>query len=129
MSDIVIECHHCNGTGIDPITQETCSFCGGDGEITAIGFHQITRYSAVDIRNKIIRLYLTDDVFPSYKIIEAIDDNEYDELNTSQKNTLSLILSCGFVDLAEGTQIRDKLWTMFGEGTTTRQNLEALLEE
>ena len=65
-------------------------------------------------------------LFLSHEILEATDQDEYGALSGTKKNAYDMILKCGMVDLNEGTQVRASLWDMFGEGTTTRANLEAL---
>ena len=62
----------------------------------------------------------------TYKIIEATDQTEYNALSDNNKDRYALIISAGRVDFEEGTIVKATLWAMFGEGTTTRANLEAL---
>ena len=65
----------------------------------------------------------------TYRILEATDITEYNALSDGNKSAYQIILSCGIVDYREGSSARTKLWSMFGEGTTTRENLEALIPE
>lgn len=46
-------CTHCLGTGIDPVTQETCHVCGGTGRITPEGVHEEIHAYVVDSNVKI----------------------------------------------------------------------------
>ena len=63
----------------------------------------------------------------THRILDATDSTEYNNLSDSNKEAYGLIISCGYVDLAVDSPTRIKLWNMFGEGTTTRTNLEDLL--
>lgn len=62
----------------------------------------------------------------SYQVVEATVDSEYVALSSSQKEVYKMIISLGQIDFAEGSNVRDKLLDMFGEGTTTRTNLLTL---
>ena len=102
-----ITCVTCNGAGY--VGEGACPTCGGR-------------------KTTLIRAdHYPDGVYPTYKVVEATDDTEYAALSSAQKSTYGLIISLGTVDLSSGTAIKTKLWTMFGEGTTTRANLEALI--
>lgn len=63
----------------------------------------------------------------AYQIVESTDLGEYNALSAANKDRYKAILSCGILSLAEGSTIKSALWTFFGEGTTTRANLEALI--
>ena len=62
----------------------------------------------------------------TYKIIEATVPAEYNALSDNNKDRYKLIISAAIIDFSEGTTVKNALWAMFGEGTTTRVNLEAL---
>lgn len=135
MSNIVVTCHHCEGTGVDPITQETCNTCGGDGEIEAHGFHATTRYGVVDLHNNIANLNtkldalaLPTNVFHSHKIWEATDTTEYQALSDALEASYNKIVHMGTVDLNTGSNSRIVLWSLFDSESTTRAALIALLE-
>ena len=58
-----------------------------------------------------------------------LESEDYDNaLSDANKDAYRMIISCYLVDLATDSSIKTKLWNMFGEGTTTRENLEALLK-
>jgi len=65
----------------------------------------------------------------TYKILEATDPTEYLSLDPGNLALYNLIVSAGFIDLGEDTIVKAVLFGMFGEGTTTRDNLENLLKE
>lgn len=67
--------------------------------------------------------------FDTHEIVEATKVSEYNALSSANKERYKLIISAGAVDLSEGTKVRLALWAMFGEGTETRANLEALVGE
>ena len=71
--------------------------------------------------------YYPSGVYPTYKVLEATDASEYAALSDANKDAYKMILSCGEVDLSDGTAVRTKLLAMFGAGTTTRTNLVALV--
>lgn len=119
MAEILTKCSNCGGDGIEwrgtPGGGNTCGYCGGTGTMSA---GSIAKLDEIKPTN----------TYYTYEIVEATDDTEYTALTSAQKTTYHLITSLGMVDLSEGTAIRSKLWTMFGEGTTTRANLETLIE-
>ena len=115
----------------DPIYErDTCVRCGGDGiytEIegggsvtcpTCLGFGTM-RADPCDV--------LKSGVIYTFELSEATDDTEYAALSSAQKTTYALLVSLGMLDISSGTAIRTKLWAMFGDGSTTRTNLEALM--
>jgi len=65
----------------------------------------------------------------TFRILEATDPTEYVSLDPGNVALYNLIISAGMVDLGSDTMAKAVLWAMFGEGTTTRANLEALLSE
>ena len=111
------ECPFCNEGGQTQTTSGDqpsavlieCTHCGGTHKL-AIGTNE-----------------LSEGLYQTYQITECVDDTEYAALSASQKSIFALIMSLGVIDLSEGMQIRNKLWTMFGDGTTTRDNLEELV--
>lgn len=111
------KCPWCDGTGQHTVASEEppdsnlvdCEHCDATGYLDW-GYSQ-----------------LQDGLFYTHEIVECVDDTEYVALSASQKSVFALIMSLGVIDLSEGMQIRNKLWTMFGDGTTTRDNLEELV--
>lgn len=65
----------------------------------------------------------------TYQILEATDPTEYVSLDPGNVALYNLIISAGTVNVAEETVVKTILWAMFGEGTTTRVNLETLLTD
>jgi len=61
----------------------------------------------------------------TYRILEATDRDEFEDLQQQQDLYWS-ILGLGVVDFREGSMAQTMLFELFGEGTTTRANLEAL---
>jgi hypothetical protein len=117
---LTIPCRKCGGTGIhryyisvgesQELVEEPCDICGGDGRLE-------------DGR-------LTDNIpaaTRTFRVLECVAPAEYAALSAGNKSILSMILSCGIVDLSEGTFVRTLLADMFGAGTTTRANLLALI--
>jgi len=70
---------------------------------------------------------LRPNIFHTYKILALTDASEYNALSDANKDAYRMIISCGKARLIEGADLLDKLYNMFGEGTTTRDNLEALV--
>ena len=65
----------------------------------------------------------------TYKIIESTDPSEYIALSNANKDLYKIIISAGVVDINEDSLVRNILWGMFSEGTTTREGLDTLLPE
>lgn len=86
-----------------------CPYCEGEGYMTE-GL-----------------LTLPANVFESYLILEELDPTEYNALTDAQKEGISLLLSCGKIDLNEGKVGKVRLWAWFGVESTTIANLTALL--
>ena len=111
----MVDCYACKGAGTiqvfdgETITPRECSTCGGAG-----------KYEASKIQTG-------EGIFPTYKILEATDPTEYVALAPGNVTLYKLIISAGIVDLGATTTARAVLWGMFGEGTTTRANLETLI--
>lgn len=117
---LTLPCPKCNGTGTwgryegtPPEWAETsCVVCGEDGRIES---------------------WRLSDSVPSaswtFRVLECVDPAEYAALSAANKSILSMILSCGIVDLSAGTAARTFLADMFGAGTTTRAALVDLLAE
>ena len=116
----IVECSACNGTGYIGEGQTECEQCRGLGQYDTDWVGVLRKFSA--------RVGLPSYVFHSYEILETIDYTEYTNLTDEQKDGMRILLSCGRVDLNDGKAGKVRLWGMFGEGTTTRANLEALLE-
>ena len=109
---ILKDCPRCLGTGIDDNGEHgpsSCLSCGGDGKLE----HLVSM--------------LPDDVYPTYKILEATDVTEYTSLAPGNVALYNLIISAGTIDLGETTMALAVLFGMFGPGTTTRTNLLTLI--
>lgn len=65
----------------------------------------------------------------SYRILEATEPSEYNALSSANKSRYQLIISAGVVDYREGSLVRTVLWGIFGAGSETRANLEALIPD
>jgi len=104
-------CLRCGGTGNIPGTpaEDPCAACGGDGEVVKSR-----------LKNKVVF---------SYQISDALDATEYGALAAGNQAAVNIILSMGFVGLAEGTNSRVTLWALFDSESTTRANLITLLGE
>ena len=115
MTEITIRrrCERCNGSGIFSIyggPQTTCVACGGSGKISIADFGD-------------------NNAFFTYQIIEATVASEYNALSAANKDAYRQIISCGVVDLTDGTRIRTKLWNIFDSESETRAALITLLGE
>lgn len=62
----------------------------------------------------------------TYKILEATNPSEFAALTAANKALYQLIISAGKVDIAEGTTVRNVLWSMFDVDSITRGELEKL---
>lgn len=56
--------------------------------------------------------------FRTYRLVELIFDypSDYNGLNDSEKIGLALIISCGKIDMQDGSVIRNKIFDMFPSG-------------
>ena len=61
----------------------------------------------------------------TYRIIEMTDASDYNGLSDANKAAYNMIISAGIVELTEGAVIRDKLWNMFDDQSTTGIALRA----
>jgi DnaJ-class molecular chaperone len=123
-------CGTCGGDGY--IDGDICSSCYGTGDTPVIGIIPIivkkvlalqeTCNDILDKCNDIMDPVGTKPIY-TYQIVEATVDSEYNALTESQKNIYKMIISVGVVDFSEGSQVRTKLLDIFGEETTTRNNL------
>jgi hypothetical protein len=112
----------CDGTGQHG--ESPCEQCNGTG-ILEIYIHD-------DLENRITDILEADYInnrIPTYQIIESTAASEYNALSDANKDAYRQIVSCGVVDLSEGTGIRTKLWNMFDEESETRTALITLLGE
>lgn len=106
------DCPFCvNGKQIQGGVEIDCLSCGGAGIVP--GGTQV----------------LDTSVFSTYKIMEATLASEYNALSAANKDAYRQIVSCGIVDLTDGTSIRTKLWNIFDSESTTRAALITLLGE
>jgi hypothetical protein len=116
----------------DPIYERaTCIRCGGDGIYTEVeGGGSVTCLTCHGYGTKRVNPaeVLKNGVIYTFELSEATDDTEYLALSAGQKSTYALLISLGMLDISSGTAIRTKLWNMFGDGSTTRTNLEALMD-
>ena len=53
MSEMMLTCYHCNGTGISPETSQTCHVCQGSGEVEARGDEEIAEWHMLLNRTKV----------------------------------------------------------------------------
>ena len=122
-------CPFCNGTG--EIGSETCTTCEGDGVISSIHEYIATIVKYIDETdlNILLGKDFTDNLVATYQIIESTTASEYNALSDANKDAYRQIVSCGIVDLTDGTGIRTKLWNMFDSESDTRVALIALLGE
>lgn len=111
----------------------TCIRCGGDGIYTEAGegSGSVPCLTCLGYGTRRVRPadVLKNGVIYTFELSEATDDTEYAALSSAQKATYALIASLGMIDIVAGTAIRTKLWAMFGDGSTTRTNLEALMDQ
>jgi len=105
-------CDRCNGTGRND-----------EGEIGNINETLNDRLDAI------LEVNYSNNIFATYNIIEATVASEYNVLSDANKDAYRQIISCGVVDLSDGTEIRTKLWNIFDENSTTRASLITLLGE
>ncbi len=105
-------CPQCDGDGIwGGKPEHSCSTCNGSGFL-----HKF-------------KAELNSNQFRTHQIVEATKTSEYTTLSAANKDAYKMIISCGIVDLSEGTAIRTKLWNMFDENSETRAALITLLGE
>ena len=67
--------------------------------------------------------------FEAFRIFNATDVAEYLALTVANKALYLLVISQGIIDMADGKNARTTLWSLFGEGSTTRTNLAALASD
>jgi len=58
-------------------------------------------------------------------ILACIVPSEYNALSDANKEAFKMIISCGSINIVEGSTLRDRLLAMFGEESTTYANLMA----
>ncbi len=120
MINIISTCPKCGGAGINlkstsdeggnvTTTEYDCTLCNGEGEVTSG------------------RIEYADGLYRTDQILSVTVSSEYASLSDANKTSYGLIISCGVVDLGDDSVIKNKLWAMFGEATTTRANLIALI--
>ncbi len=115
MISVSVTCPQCEGDGLIDLWEndviigtESCPLCSGTG-----------RYST-GILNSV-------ESFFTHQVSDATAPAEYNALTDGQKEVYSLIISMGIVSLADGTNTKAALWSLFGDGTTTRANLVTLI--
>lgn len=122
MARMTQECTNCEGDGVVTVSGNDvrCWHCNGTGIVV---FEDVPEFAGPIPSSEATSAMIVH----TYMIIEATDASEYNALTDNQKAAYNLIISAGRVSLAEETQIRTRLFNLFGEGTTTRANLEALI--
>lgn len=129
-------CPLCDGTGLSPLeglqgdpptNQRKCPVCYGEGSIEEA--HGTTKGAEIAIVTLIARLKNgpAPNVFWSYQIWESTDLTEFMALSEGNKDSYRGLVRMGTVSLVDGSHSKTTLWSLFGEGTTTRANLEALI--
>ena len=109
-----------DGTAVGPV-ETVCAHCD-EGRVAV---HTISIPQLDEILS-FIELPLG--VFSSRIVYEAIDNQEYKDLGADPgERRVDGILSCGAVDLNEGSRARTVLWNKFDAESTTRANLIALI--
>lgn len=108
MNEVKAVCGFCDGSGVDPHKEggAVCRECGGVGNLTLAEFAP--------------GYVMTQD------ILAVVDVTELNALSAAKKALFSAVIGCGFVDIGEGSGIREKLEYLFEEGTGTRAALEEL---
>lgn len=109
-------CYNCSGTGTVQDTELPCTVCNETGFIAE-------SYLADSLSGRISTVY------PTYAVIESTSASEFNALSDANKDAYRQILSCGTIDLADGTNVRTKLWNMFDSESETRAALIELLGE
>lgn len=66
--------------------------------------------------------------FPTSLLLDNIVPSEFNALSAANKDALRMIISCGGIDMQEGTPNRTKFFALFPDGTTTYDNVMAILE-
>ena len=66
---------------------------------------------------------------PATEIAKAINRQEYAAAVLADRQWIDLQLSAGLIDARTGTEARTGLLGIFGSGTTTRANMQALLTQ
>lgn len=60
-------------------------------------------------------------------LLEALDITEYNALSDANKERVKILLSCGTINLAVGSQTRSILDTIFPTGTATNAAVKVLV--
>lgn len=60
-------------------------------------------------------------------LLEALDITEYNALSDANKERVKILLSCGTINLAVGSQARSILDTIFPIGTATNAAVKVLV--
>jgi hypothetical protein len=151
MADLFKICETCGGNGVVTLSGDggrevSCRQCGGTGFLLDSRCPKVSEVDArlvaveekvvviegkvVVIEDKVVVLQeslVSENVFPSHKVLEATVMGEYAALPAADKENYKIITAMGFLDLSEGSNARTLLLGMFGAGTTTRINLIALV--
>ena len=114
--------------------KRSCYNCSGDGTVTTYDGEQVPSEVECPVCAGTGTLEFGEveelaGMYQTYKVVEATDNTEYGDLSDNNKDAYQMIISCGFIDLSNGTAIRTKLWNMFDENSTTRANLLTLIGE
>jgi len=145
---MVITCPRC----VDGVADgAVCVYCGGDGEIDLLDskfrelaeadFRALTGQVWSEMVDKadantadIAAVKAKTDtitsnpsgVFDAYQVIDVMDTSEWSALSDGNKTALGLIVSCGMVNLNDGS-VKTVLWGMFDSESTTRANFITLI--
>ena len=111
----VTETRLINGSPVDTITDCDVPTCD-------------TGWRVFELDNK---LQLPVGIFWAVEVYEAIDEDEYDnnDLSDKDRGRIDFLLSAGMVDLVEDSKARGTLWQLFDENSATRANLIVLIGE
>jgi hypothetical protein len=124
-----LECRWCKGTGTvsrPDFPDAQCASCLGNGnyENLFIDLTELDTKIAV-IEENVLKMTMG---FPTYKILEVTDSDEYMALDANKKHWYDLFISAGTLDMNDGSKARDLfLAWIFPPGTATYTALLAIL--
>jgi len=93
-------------------------------ELALAAYNNTSHQAAADLLNALNK---TRDrtIVPTYLVTSAIVQSEYNALSANQKNLLALYVSANMIDV-KSSHVRQAFQDMFGPGSTTRTNLQAV---